>query len=180
MKKVAVFTSTRAEYGLLKPIILAIEKHPDLLVQLIVAGTHLSEAHGNTVSEIIDDGVEIAAKINVPFSGKSNEETVESLSQLIKCMPKIFFELKPDLIILLGDRFELLGVANAAVLYNVPILHIHGGETTEGAIDDLIRHSLTKLSNFHFVAAEPYKKELFKWVRRQIMYGILVPQDCLI
>ena len=108
VEKVAVFTSTRAEYGLLKPIILAIEKHPDLLVQLIVAGTHLSEAHGNTVSEIIDDGVEIAAKINVPFSGKSNEETVESLSQLIKCMPKIFFELKPDLIILLGDRFELL------------------------------------------------------------------------
>lgn len=160
IRRIAVFTSTRAEYGLLRPLMREIIIRPSLTLHLIVSGTHLSPQHGMTCREIEADGFVIDAKVEMLLSSDSAVASVKAAALGMMGTAEALDRLRPDVLVLLGDRYELLAAAQAAVLSRVPIAHIHGGETTEGAIDELIRHAVTKLAHLHFPAAEPYAQRL--------------------
>lgn len=160
MRRIAFFTSTRAEYGLLKPLMAEVKSRPGLALQVIVSGTHLSEAHGATWREIFADGFLIDARVEMTVTADDAEGVARSAAQVLAGVAGALAALKPDVLVLLGDRYELLAAAQAAVLARVPIAHIHGGEATEGAIDESIRHAVTKLSHWHFAAAEPYAERI--------------------
>jgi UDP-hydrolysing UDP-N-acetyl-D-glucosamine 2-epimerase len=160
LRNVAFFTSTRAEYGLLRPLMAEVASRPNLALQVIVSGTHLSEAHGATWQEIVADGFPISARVDMTIASDDVEGVAISAAEVLSGVASALARLKPDMLVLLGDRYELLAAAQAAVLARVPIAHIHGGEATEGAIDDSIRHAITKLSHWHFAAAEPYAKRI--------------------
>lgn len=129
------------------------------MLQLVVSGTHLSEMHGNTWREIAEDGMPIHAKVDMRL-GTEGTSVATSAALALSGTADALMRLRPDALVLLGDRYELLSAAHAAVLTRVPIAHIHGGEATEGAIDDSIRHAVTKLSYWHFAAAEPYAERI--------------------
>ena len=162
MRKIAVFTGTRAEYGLLFWLIKAIEKDPDLVLQLIVTGTHLSPNFGETWQEIEADGFSIDAKIEMLISSNTSVGVVKSLGLATIGLADALARLRPDIIIILGDRYEALAAAQASLIMNIPIAHIHGGELTMGAYDDAIRHAITKMAAWHFVATERYKKRVLQ------------------
>ena len=159
-RRIAVFTSTRAEYGLLRPLMREIVRRASLTLQVIASGTHLSPQHGMTCGEIETDEFAIDAKIEMLLSGDSVVASSKSAALAMMGTAEALDRLRPDVLVLLGDRYELLAAAQAAVLSRVPIAHVHGGETTEGAIDELIRHAVTKLAHLHFPAAEPYAQRL--------------------
>jgi UDP-hydrolysing UDP-N-acetyl-D-glucosamine 2-epimerase len=160
LRSIAFFTSTRAEYGLLRPLMAEVASRPGLSLQVIVSGTHLSEAHGATWREIVADGFPIDARVEMAVAGDDAEGVALSAAQVLSGVAGALVRLKSDVLVLLGDRYELLAAAQAAVLARVPIAHIHGGEATEGAIDESIRHAVTKLSHWHFAAAEPYAERI--------------------
>ncbi|QPF72733.1 UDP-N-acetylglucosamine 2-epimerase (hydrolyzing) [Roseateles sp. DAIF2] len=160
MRRIAFFTSTRAEYGLLRPLMAEVAARPNLALQVIASGTHLSEAHGATWREIVADGFPIAARVEMAIASDDSEGVALSAAQVLSGVASALARLRPDVLVLLGDRYELLAAAQAAVLARVPIAHIHGGEATEGAIDESIRHAVTKLSHWHFAAAEPYAERI--------------------
>ena len=162
MKKICVVTGSRAEYGLLKPVLKRIIKSKKLKLQLIVAGTHLSNKFGNTIKDIIFDGFNIDYKVKLSYQQDTSKEIVKSLSQGLKNFAEPLYKLNPDLLLILGDRSEIFIAALAATIYRIPIAHIHGGELTEGAYDDAIRHSITKMSHLHFVATNIYKKRVIQ------------------
>ena len=146
MKNIAVVTSSRAEYGLLRNLLFLIKKSDEFQLKLIVTGTHLSEKYGFTIQEILEDKLDIYKKINLNLISDSPHSLSSSISIGIKKFAKVFEKFHPDLLIVLGDRFEILCPVIPACLENIPIAHIHGGETTEGAFDEAIRHSVTKFS----------------------------------
>lgn len=156
MRRIAFFTSTRAEYGLLRPIMTEVARRPELTLQVIVSGTHLSEAYGETWREIAADGFPVDTRIDMQLGADDVEGVAASAALALSGTARALARLRPDVLVLLGDRYELLAAAQAAVLARVPIAHVHGGETTEGAIDEVIRHAVTKLAHWHFPAAEPY------------------------
>jgi GDP/UDP-N,N'-diacetylbacillosamine 2-epimerase (hydrolysing) len=156
-KKILVVTGTRAEYGLLKLLLNKINASTSFELQLIVTGTHLSKAHGFTVSEIESDGYKITKKIDLMLSGDQKLDIVNSMSLALTDFAKAMDQLLPDLVLVLGDRFEILMAASAAMITGKPIAHIHGGEVTSGAFDDSIRHSITKMSHLHFVSTNSYQ-----------------------
>ncbi len=160
MRRIAFFTSTRAEYGLLRPLMAEVASHPALALQVIASGTHLSEAHGATWGEIVADGFPIDERVEMVIASDDPEDVALSAAKVLSGVADALARLKPDVLVLLGDRYELLAAAQAAVLARVPIAHIHGGEATEGAIDESIRHAVTKLSHWHFAAAEPYAERI--------------------
>lgn len=160
MKKVAIVTSTRAEYGILTPLIRAIEIDPDLQLELIVTGTHLSKKYGNTISFIEEDGFLISYKIPIMTEGNRPCDISEMMANALKEFAHCFANDTPDMLVILGDRTEMLGVAAAAMNERIPIAHIHGGEVTQGAVDDCIRHSLTKMSFLHFTSTEVYRRRV--------------------
>jgi UDP-N-acetylglucosamine 2-epimerase (non-hydrolysing) len=160
VRRIAFFTSSRAEYGLLRPLMAEVLSRPGLALQVIVSGTHLSEAHGATWREIVTDGFSIDARVEMEIAVEDTESVAQSAAQVLSGVATALARLKPDVLVLLGDRYELLAAAQAAVLSRVPIAHIHGGEATEGAIDESIRHAVTKLSHWHFAAAEPYAQRI--------------------
>ncbi len=162
MKKIAVVTSSRAEYGLLRNLLFLIKKSDEFELKLIVTGTHLSEKYGFTIREILEDKLEIYKKINLNLISDSPHSLSSSISIGIKKFAKVFEIFHPDLLIVLGDRFEILCPVIPACLENIPIAHIHGGETTEGAFDEAVRHSVTKFSSLHFVASEIYRKRVIQ------------------
>jgi GDP/UDP-N,N'-diacetylbacillosamine 2-epimerase (hydrolysing) len=162
MKKVAIFTSTRAEYGLLKPVIRLVMDDPELELCLIVTGTHLSAQFGMTCNEILSDGIPICCKIDMDLEDNSPRGSCYSAAKELVGLADFFQNKQPDILVLLGDRYELLPVAFCATLFSVPIAHIHGGELTQGAIDDAIRHAITKLSTLHFPAAKAYAKRILQ------------------
>lgn len=162
MKSVCVVTGTRAEFGLLKPLIALIHKSPMLDLQLVVTGMHLSPEFGMTVSEIEGSGFVIARRIEMLLSSDSPAAVTKSVGLGLIGFADALAELRPDLLILLGDRFEILSAATAAMVARVPIAHIHGGEATEGLIDEAIRHSITKMSHIHFVATEAYRRRVIQ------------------
>ena len=159
-RKICFITGTRAEYGLLRQLILSTSKDKSLISQIIVTGSHLSRDHGLTYKEIEADGLVITNKVNLKIKGDSSQETINSMSEGLKGFSKALSILKPDLIIILGDRYEIFAAASTAMILNIPIAHIHGGETTEGAYDEAMRHSITKMSHHHFVAAPEYQKRV--------------------
>lgn len=156
MRKIAVITGTRAEYGHLYHIIKGIHEDPELELQLIVTSMHLSPEFGLTVKVIEEDGFPIADTVEMLLSSDTDEGISISMGLGMIGFAKAYSRLKPDIIVLLGDRFEIHAAASAAAPFRIPIAHIHGGETTEGAIDELFRHSITKLSHLHFAATQAY------------------------
>lgn len=162
MKKVCVVTATRAEYGLLKPVIEKISKSEKLELQIIVTGAHLSPEFGLTYQEIERDGYSITAKIEMLLSSDTSVGITKSMAVALMGFADCFEQHRPDMVVLLGDRYETLAVAIAAMIAKIPIAHIHGGEITEGAYDDAIRHSITKMSQLHFASTEEYRNRIIQ------------------
>lgn len=156
MRKIAVITGTRAEYGHLFHIIKGIHEDPELELQLIVTSMHLSPEFGMTVKVIEKDGFPIADRVEMLLSSDSDEAISTSMGLGMIGFAKAYTRLKPDIIVLLGDRFEIHAAASAAVPFRIPVAHIAGGESTEGAMDELFRHSITKMSRLHFAANQKY------------------------
>ena len=161
-RKIAVVTATRAEYGLLYWLMREIQDDPELELQVIVTGMHLSPEFGLTYRFIEQDGFKIAAKVEMLMSSDTAIGTAKSIGLCIIGFSDVLSKLDPNLIILLGDRFESLAVAQAALVHKIPLAHIHGDELSAGAIDDAIRHSITKMSHLHFVAAESYRQRVIQ------------------
>ena len=162
MKKICVVTGTRAEYGLLKPLLNRINEDGELELQLVACGMHLSPEFGLTYHEIEDDGFHIIDKNEMLLSSDTPNGITKSVGLATIGFADIFTRNDPDLIILLGDRYEILAAATAALIHRIPIAHIHGGELTEGAIDEAIRHSITKMSMLHFTSTEEYRKRVIQ------------------
>jgi GDP/UDP-N,N'-diacetylbacillosamine 2-epimerase (hydrolysing) len=161
-RKICVVTGTRAEYGLLSYLMKEIQEDDSLELQVIATGTHLSKEFGETYTTIEKDGFKINAKIDLDLSDDSPLGVTKSLGLGVIGFGKAIDELKPDLVVVLGDRYELLAATQAALIFKIPVAHIHGGETTEGAFDEAIRHSITKMSHFHFVAHDDYRKRVIQ------------------
>lgn len=162
MKKICVITTTRAEYGLLKNIIREIDNDNELELCLIVSGTHLKSDYGMTVNEIIEDGYRIDERVEVVDTQDSPKGISILMADYQLKFADVFEKHRPDMVVLLGDRFELMPIACNAVNFNIPIAHISGGETTEGAVDEVFRHGVTKMSQLHFPACELYRKRIIQ------------------
>ncbi|MEM0358658.1 MAG: UDP-N-acetylglucosamine 2-epimerase [Candidatus Hadarchaeales archaeon] len=161
MRKIAVLTGTRAEYGILRPLLRAIENHPNLDLALIVTGMHLSEEFGYTIKEIEKDGFKIDAKIKILHKEDTGSAMAKSIGECIKKITEVLDRIKPDFLVLLGDRAEMLAGAVAASYAGIPIAHLHGGEVS-GSIDDSVRHAITKLAHLHFPATRKSAKRIIK------------------
>ncbi|MGH1429899.1 MAG: UDP-N-acetylglucosamine 2-epimerase [Neptuniibacter sp.] len=162
MKKVAVFTGTRAEYGLLYWLLNDIKNDPDLKLQLIVSGMHLSPEFGCTYKQIEVDGFFIDEKIEILLSSDTPIGAVKSIGLGVLGFADGLDRLKPDALVILGDRFEALAIAQTAMVMRIPIIHLHGGEITEGAYDDAIRHAITKLSYLHATSTEEHRSRVIQ------------------
>ncbi len=161
-RKIAVVTGTRAEYGLLYWLMKEIQEDPDLELQLMVTGMHLSPEFGSTWREIEKDGFDIAAKVEMLLSSDTPMGIAKSTGLGMLGFADALDRLKPDILVVLGDRFEILAAVTAAHIALIPVAHIHGGETTQGAMDEAFRHSITKMAQLHFAAAEPYRKRIIQ------------------
>ncbi len=162
MRKIAVFTGTRAEYGLLYWVIKRIQDSSSAELQLFVGGMHLSHEFGYTVNQIEKDGFPISEKLEFLLSSDTPVGISKSMGLALISTAEAFERRKPDLLVLLGDRFESMAVAQAAMAACIPIAHLHGGETTEGLIDEAVRHSITKMSHIHFTGNEIYRKRVIQ------------------
>ena len=162
MRKICVITGTRAEFGLLRPLIALIAKDEELQLQLIATGMHLSPEFGYTLDEIIAAGFVVDKKVECLLSSDSSVGISKSMALAISGFADALETLQPDLVVVLGDRTEILGAVIAAGMANIPIAHLHGGETTEGAYDEAIRHSITKFSHLHFTSTEAYRKRVIQ------------------
>jgi GDP/UDP-N,N'-diacetylbacillosamine 2-epimerase (hydrolysing) len=162
MKKIAVVTATRAEYGILTPLIRAIHNDNNLELELIVTGTHLSEKHGLTKTFIEKDGFPVSYEIPILEDGNSPFDISLTMANAIKGFAECFRDDRPDMVVILGDRTEMLGIAAAAMNERIPIAHLHGGEVTEGAVDDCVRHALSKMSYLHFTSTEVYRNRVIQ------------------
>ena len=162
-RKICVITGTRSEYGLLSMLMKSIKDDPNLELSIIATGSHLSPEFGLTYKEIEKDGFHINKKIEMVLSADTPSSIAKSTGLGMIGFADAFKEINPDLVVLLGDRYELLAASFTAIVSKIPICHIHGGESTEGAFDESIRHSITKMSWWHFVAAEEYKKRVIQF-----------------
>ena len=162
MKRIGIMTGTRAEYGLLKSLMQEINKDNDLELYLIVSGMHLSPEFGMTYKEIEEDGFEINAKVEMLLSSDSPAGISKSIGLGVIGFADEFQRADLDMLILLGDRYEALSAAISAMVMRIPIAHLHGGELTEGAIDEGIRHSITKMSYLHFTSTEEYRRRVIQ------------------
>lgn len=161
-RRVCVVTGTRAEYGLLRWVMEAIRRTQGLELQLIVTGMHLSPEFGLTYREIEKDGFRIDSKVEMLLSSDTPPGIAKSIGLGLIGFGDALENLRPDVMLVLGDRFEILGAVAAAMVARVPIAHLHGGESTEGSIDESIRHSITKMSHLHFVAADEYRRRVIQ------------------
>ncbi len=162
MKKICVVTGTRAEYGLLRKVLRGISDEAELSLQLVVTGTHLVKEFGYTVKEVEADGFYINQTVEMLLASDSPVGVTKSLGIAVMGFADVFARLKPDLLLVLGDRYEVFAAASAATMARIPIAHIHGGEATEGLIDEAMRHSVTKMAHLHFVAAEDYRRRVIQ------------------
>lgn len=159
-RKICVITGTRADYGLLRWVMQGIKDDPDLTLQIIATGMHLSPEFGLTYREINQDGFEIDRKIEMLTSSDTPVGIAKSMGLGLIGFADALNELKPDLIVVLGDRFEIFAAVSAALVARIPVAHLHGGELTEGAFDESLRHSITKMSHLHFVATAEYRERV--------------------
>ena len=162
MKKIAVFTGTRAEYGLLYWLMKDIQEDPDLELQILATAMHYSPGHGETWKAIVKDGFKITESVEMLLSSDTSSAVVKSMGVGLIGFADALKRMQPDLLIVLGDRFEALAVTQAALIMQIPVAHLHGGEITEGAYDESIRHAITKMATIHFAAAEPYQKRIIQ------------------
>lgn len=160
--KICVVTGTRAEYGLLYWLMKGIQSSEDLSLQLVVTGMHLSPEFGLTSQQIEDDGFDIQRKVEILLSSDTALGVCKSMGLAMISFADVFADLQPDLLVVLGDRYEVFAAASAALVCNVCIAHIHGGETTEGAFDEAFRHSITKMAHLHFTATEEYRNRVIQ------------------
>jgi len=161
-RKVCVVTGTRAEYGLLRWVMEEIRESASLELQVIATGMHLSPEFGLTYRDIEADGFRIDRKVEMLLSADTPSAISKSMGLAMIGFADAYDQLRPDMLLVLGDRYEILAAATAAMIARIPIAHLHGGETTEGAFDEAIRHSITKISHLHFVAAEEYRKRVIQ------------------
>lgn len=161
-RRICFVTATRADYGHLYWVMKAVQADVQLQLQLIVTGAHLCEQWGRTEKSIVQDGFPINARIEMQMASDSGVGVSKATALATIGFAEAYERLSPDLIVLLGDRYEELAAAQAALLMRVPVAHIHGGETSEGAVDESIRHAVTKMSHVHFVAAETYKRRILQ------------------
>lgn len=160
MRTIGVVTTARSDYGIYRPILLQMQSDGDVTLQLFVTGMHLSTEFGLTVKTIEADGFPIADRVEMLLASDSPAGIAKSIGLGVVGFAQAYARLKPDILLVLGDRFEMYAAALAAVPFTIPIAHIHGGEVTQGAIDDALRHSLTKLSHLHFVSTEEYARRV--------------------
>ncbi len=158
--RIAVITGTRAEWGLLSPVSKALAAMEGIEVKIVATNMHLMPRYGNTVDEIVADGFDVAERVPMDDADGSELQTAKAMAQCLRGMAEAFSRLRPDRVVILGDRFEMLAAASAALVMRIPIVHIAGGETTLGAIDDSIRHAITQMSWLHLTATEPYRERV--------------------
>jgi GDP/UDP-N,N'-diacetylbacillosamine 2-epimerase (hydrolysing) len=173
-RKICIVTGTRAEYGLLYWLMKEIKEDTELELQIIATGMHLSPEFGLTYQKIEEDGFQIDEKVEMLLSSDTPVGIAKSVGLGVVGFADALARQKPDIMVVLGDRFEILAAAQTAMIARIPIAHIHGGEVTEGAIDEAIRHAITKMSHFHFTAAEPYRRrviQLGETPERVLNYG---------
>ena len=161
-RKICVITGTRADYGLVRWVMQGIKDDPELKLQVIATGMHLSPEFGLTYREIEEDGFQIDRKVEMLTSSDTAVGIAKSMGLGLIGFADALNDLKPDLIVVLGDRFEIFSAVSAALVARIPVAHLHGGETTEGAFDEALRHSITKMSHLHFVAAEEYRQRVIQ------------------
>jgi GDP/UDP-N,N'-diacetylbacillosamine 2-epimerase (hydrolysing) len=162
MKRICVVTGSRAEYGLLRWVLEGIKSDPDFMLQIVVTGMHLSPEFGLTFRSIVEDGFQISRKIEMMLSSDTAIGVTKSMGLGLIGFAEAFDELAPDLLIVLGDRYEIFSAVAAATVAGIPVAHLHGGESTEGALDESLRHSITKMSHLHFTAAESYRQRVIQ------------------
>lgn len=164
MRKICVVTGSRAEYGILRNLMAAIKADPELQLQVIATNQHLSKLQDETYKEIERDGFTIDYKVYMADDEAPDNAntTAKSISRGVSGFADAFDALHPDLLLILGDRYEMLAVASTALIYKIPIAHLHGGEITEGAFDDAIRHAISKMSHLHFTSTEAYRNRVIQ------------------
>jgi len=162
VRRVCVVTGTRADYGLLHPLLQELQRSPALELQLLVTGAHLSPTFGLTVREIEADGFPIHARVDLQLGSDSAMAVVKSMGVGMIGFADAFARMQPHMVLVLGDRYEIFAAATAAMVMSIPVVHISGGEVTEGAIDDAFRHAITKLSQLHLVAADEYQARVLQ------------------
>lgn len=162
MKKICIVTATRAEYGLLKPVIEKIYHLKTAELRLVVTGMHLSPEFGLTYEEIEHDGYPVDRKIEMLMSSDTSVGVTKSMGIALIGFADYFMDRRPDIVVILGDRYEMLAAAAAAMIAGIPIAHLHGGEKTEGAVDEAIRHSISKMSHLHFTSTEEYRRRVIQ------------------
>ncbi len=161
-RNICIVTGSRAEYGLLKWTLRHLQENPRIRMQIVATGMHLSPEFGNTWEAIAEDGFRIDRKVEMLLSSDSRQGMAKSAGIGLSGIADALAQLDPDLVLVLGDRFEIFAAAAAAALMGIPVAHIHGGEATEGAIDDALRHAITKLSHLHFTSTEHYRKRVIQ------------------
>lgn len=162
MKKLAYITGSRAEYGIVKRLLLRLQQDPTIEFSLIVTAMHLSDQYGNTVEIIKQDGFIISEQIPLTLNNENNQAIIHSMAECLDKFGKHFHQYHYDAIMVLGDRYEMLAVATAAAMHNIPIIHLHGGEQTLGNYDEFIRHSITKMSKLHLTSTEVYRQRVIQ------------------
>lgn len=162
MKKLAYITGSRAEYGIVKRLLLKLQEDNNIDFSVIVTGMHLDQKYGSTINNLVDDGINISEVIPIHLDSINNQMIIESMSECLDKFGKFFQHNRYDAIIVLGDRYEIFAVAIAAAIHNIPIIHLHGGEQTLGNYDEFIRHSITKMSKLHLVSTEEYRTRVIQ------------------
>lgn len=173
-RKIAIVTTSRADYGLLSGLMRAVKKDSALRLQVVATGGHLSKTFGMTARAIESDGFKIAVRVPMTPSSDEPRAAAEALGKGARGFARALARLSPDIMVVLGDRLELLAACAAAVALRIPIAHIHGGESSEGVLDEQVRHAVTKLAHLHFTAAEPYRRRVMRMgedPRRVFNYG---------
>ena len=161
-KKICVISGSRSDYGIFYPLLKSLKLSKNFSLQIICTNMHLSKKFGYTYKEILSDGFAISKKIHLIYKNNDINEQVKASSILIKRLPAVIDKLKPNLIVVLGDRFETFASTYVAMIKGVPIAHLHGGELTLGVIDERIRHSITKMSDYHFTSTTTYRNRVIQ------------------
>jgi UDP-hydrolysing UDP-N-acetyl-D-glucosamine 2-epimerase len=162
LRKISVVTTSRADYGILRPVMMRIDEDPELELEIIASGTHLSQAFGSTIKDIEDDGFPVAHRVEMLLSSGTPEAISISMGIATMGFARVYAHSRPEILVVLGDRFEMHSAALAALPATIPVAHIHGGEVTAGAIDESLRHSITKLSHLHFVSTDKHAQRVIQ------------------
>jgi UDP-hydrolysing UDP-N-acetyl-D-glucosamine 2-epimerase len=171
-RRICVVSGSRADFGLLRPLLCELQAATDVQLQIVATGSHLSALHGATVQEISACGFKVDETVDMLLAADNRHAVGLSLGLGVMGLTGALSRLAPDVLVLLGDRYEILAAAQAALILGIPIAHIHGGEATEGAIDEAIRHAITKMSHLHFVAAEPFRRRVIQMGEQPAMVHV--------